>query len=105
MVAKVVGRRDLALGMGAPVAGRTDRGGGGGSGGSGGGGGFRHGRMSLLPLSEEERDVRLAELMSFGVDLPNEMLVTMLRCVISFRFVHLAAFSWSLPRAHSLFVQ
>lgn len=51
------------------------------SGSGGGGGDLGDGRISLLPLSEEERDVRLAELMSFGVDLPSEMLITLLRFV------------------------
>eukprot|EP00903_Cladosiphon_okamuranus_P021797 g20043.t1 len=76
VVAKVVGRQDLSVGMGTSIASGTHRGG---STGRDSGGGLGDGKTSLLPLSEEERDVRLAELMSFGVDLPNDMLITLLR--------------------------
>lgn len=83
MVAKVVGRQDLSLGVGTSIASGTNRGASaGGSAGGGGGGGFGDEGMSLLPVSEEERNVRLAELMSFGVDLPNETLITLLRCCL-----------------------
>lgn len=64
VVAKVVGRRRL---------------GGTGSAGGGKGGGDGEGGVLPSPLSDEERDVRVAELMSFGVDLPYEMLITLLR--------------------------
>ena len=74
VVAKVVGRQDLAGGMGAS---RREIGGGGGN---GAGDGMMN-QGSMFPLSEEERDVRLAELMSFGVDLPNETLILLLRFV------------------------
>eukprot|EP00752_Nemacystus_decipiens_P009870 g8806.t2 len=76
VVAKVVGRQDLSVGMGTSIANGTS---GGAGAGSSGGGGSGDGGMSPFPISSEERDVRLAELMSFGVDLPNEMLITMLR--------------------------
>lgn len=69
----MVGRQDLSVGMDTSIASS--------SGSGGGGGDLGDGRISLLPLSEEERDVRLAELMSFGVDLPSEMLITLLRFV------------------------
>ncbi|CAN0129763.1 unnamed protein product, partial [Ectocarpus fasciculatus] len=64
VVAKVVGRQGL---------------GGAGSAGGGKGGGGGEGGVLSSPLSDEERDVRVAELMSFGVDLPYEMLLTLLR--------------------------
>lgn len=64
VVAKVVGRQGL---------------GGTGSAGGGKGGGGGEGGVLSSPLSDEERDVRVAELMSFGVDLPYEMLLTLLR--------------------------
>lgn len=68
----------VGMGTSTSIASGTHRAG---SAGSRGGGGLGNGEMSLLPLSEEERDVRLAELMSFGVDLPNDMLITLLRFV------------------------
>ncbi|CBJ30972.1 conserved unknown protein [Ectocarpus siliculosus] len=64
VVAKVVGRQGLG---GTGSAGGGERGGGG------------EGGVLSSPLSDEERDVRVAELMSFGVDLPYEMLLTLLR--------------------------
>lgn len=79
MVAKVVGRQDLAKGMGSAdgvklggddSAGRSDaalqvdgvRGG-----------------AAAFPLSAEERNVRMAELRSLGVDLPTDKLTTLLK--------------------------
>lgn len=72
----MVGRQDLAVGMGTSIATGAN-----GGGFNSGDGGLGDGTTSRLPLSEEERDVRLAELMSFGVDLPNETLITLLRFV------------------------
>ena len=74
----MVGRQDLSVGMGTSISRGANTGA---DAGGSGPGGLGQGRKSLVPLSEEERDVRLAELMSFGVDLPNEMLITLLRFV------------------------
>lgn len=63
------------------------------SGGGGGGGGL----SSLLPLSDEARDVRAGELMSFGVDLPYDMLLILLRLVwpqFNCLLVHLYVFEF-----------
>lgn len=66
VVSKVVRRQNLADGMG-------------GKGVGGGDGGGDNGPVSMYPLSSEERDVRMAEVQSLGVDLANDMVVTLLR--------------------------
>lgn len=69
MVAKAVGRQGLQ-GGGTTAAGDVNRGG-------------NEEQLVVLPVSEEERDVRLAELMSYGVDLPREMLLNLLRFALA----------------------
>lgn len=90
VVAKVVGRQDLVTGMSG--SGGFGIGGDGGSGPRGstyGAGGddmevdgceeAEDALHACFLLSREERDVRMAELQSLGVDLPNDTLVTLLR--------------------------
>lgn len=40
-------------------------------------------RKKMLPLSEEDRNLRMAELRSLNVDLPKDQLLMLLRCVES----------------------
>ena len=88
VVAKVVGRQDLVSGMsGGGNSGSRDSGPRGSTYGAGGGDDgmdvvYDDADFPLHPcffLSREERDVRMAELQSLGVDLPNDTLVTLLR--------------------------